>query len=609
MTRFRLDVDPWAVRAAGTALGALEADLQEASDTLTAVLPEVQASWTGQAATALTAEGRSLARHASDACVHFTTGGTALQRLAELCADAVEVDVPGLNEQWRQAHEQHARAVALRQAQEAAWASALLSDVPPTPGSPRRELPAVTAPSTAESDAELAAAKARLEREFEELRDGLQAATRRTGAELAAATVVPVPPSVAEGYLRDGCLGMLTGWAGAGAGVHALQADLPLTSLLLARSGTLPPDSATLGQMLADARGLGLEPRQYKQVLQAYWQARAHEAAGIDPATWKPALGADHNRATIIAVYEYYGRLFRENPELEWAGLANLVGPGFAASFFDLAMMRDAAGALQSLPDLPGELTEPMEHLAGAGDEQLRFYETTFLIMQQNIFRDMGGMHEAYLADPDGLSHIQELRDARLIDRDTLLAWQAVDRGRVTGDPVLLHKGAEGLARREQFTIIGDDWDAMRQHAPVGEAITYAFTAVGKPSVEGARFPGEVSPLLVPLSPERVPVLDPSDLPFVPGLPFVDVPDEVELPAQLKLRTSLPDFNVADRDSRWAYFTADTLPRYIDLLEAGRVPELTARDMRERIAEERTVRRVPEVLAQHDPRDWRPVLE
>lgn len=185
-----------------------------------------------------------------------------------------------------------------------------------------------------------------------------------------------------------------------------------------------------------------------------------------------------------------------------------------------------------------------------------------------------------------------------------------IDQGAATADPVLLHEGARGLAYREQFDIIGRNWDRMRDHPPLGDAVTYLFTVVGKPSVPGARFPGDVSPLVVPVTPERIPLPDPGDLPFVPGLPFVDLPDHIELPSQVHVRTSLPDFNVADRDSRWEYFNADTMPRYVELLEQdGVVHDLTAGDMADRIAHERTVRRVPPILAEHDPRDWRPVIE
>src|SRR6478752_6070325 len=47
-------------------------------------------------------------------------------------------------------------------------------------------------------------------------------------------------------------------------------------------------------------------------------------AAGIDPATWNPSTGVDGNRATVEAVYAYYSQLYRDNPEMAWAGMAGI---------------------------------------------------------------------------------------------------------------------------------------------------------------------------------------------------------------------------------------------------------------------------------------------
>lgn len=398
MKRFSLDVDPAAVQAAGSALAAFQGDVQAAADGLTGLLPQVQSSWTGEAATALTAESEALVAHATAATTHFAAAGAALARFAEAGGTAQDVDLPRLNTAWDDALEDHARDVATRRQQESALTSALFTlqalvpaQGPPGPyAAPRPALPLVTAPSFETSDAGLAAVQRRLEEQFEDLREQLRADARRAGAELAAATVVPVADAVAERYAAGGLFGGLLGFLGAGSDVFALQKSLPLTSLLMAQQAPLPADSATLGQLLDDARAQGLHPTEYANLLEAYWEARAFEAAGVDPATWTPSLGADHNRQTILAVYEYYGQLFREHPEMEWAGLANLVGPGFAASFFDLDTARDLAGAFAELPDLPGGVTDPMRQLAGASDEQLRFFETTFLTMQKDIFTDMG---------------------------------------------------------------------------------------------------------------------------------------------------------------------------------------------------------------------------
>jgi hypothetical protein len=47
------------------------------------------------------------------------------------------------------------------------------------------------------------------------------------------------------------------------------------------------------------------------------------------------------NRRTIERVYAYYGRLYLRHARLEWAGMANLIGPSFYAGFQDVGFLPD----------------------------------------------------------------------------------------------------------------------------------------------------------------------------------------------------------------------------------------------------------------------------
>src|SRR5207237_782208 len=76
--------------------------------------------------------------------------------------------------------------------------------------------------------------------------------------------------------------------------------------------------------------------------LRRYWLGRAFESAGIDASHWDPAAGVDANRRTIERVYDYYGRLFERHTRLQWAGMANLIGPSFYAGFLDIGIVPDA---------------------------------------------------------------------------------------------------------------------------------------------------------------------------------------------------------------------------------------------------------------------------
>ena len=203
-----------------------------------------------------------------------------------------------------------------------------------------------------------------------------------------------------------------------------------------------------------------------------------------------------------------------------------------------------------------------LSQLSGLSAGELRFYESTLLAMQKQIFIDQGAMHEAYLSgDPAALD---ELRAAGIIDSRARNAWRSI----ASGDPALVGRGAERLLWREQNQVIPDEYDAMHDHLPSGPAFTYGLTAVGAPSTPGAHTAAQFSPLEPHL---RVPVAQ--------GLAHVDA----------TLHTPLPDFDLSDREARWRMVSLDTLPAYQHLLatdpEAARA--LVASDVHLRIEQQR----------------------
>jgi hypothetical protein len=268
-----------------------------------------------------------------------------------------------------------------------------------------------------------------------------------------------------------------------------------------------------------------VEPHELKEAL----LNRAFERAGIERANWRPALGLAENQQIVEAVYGYYGRLFVEHPHLEWAGMASMVGPAFYAGFRDVGFVPDAwRRAVYAM------LGRASPRLARRGAGDLGFYETTFLTMQKKIFEDQAPMHEAYVAD--GLSKIEELYGARIIDAATLTAWRQIDAGR-DGDPALVDRGNRALLFREQFDIINRFYLQMLEyHWPEGPVFTYTLTLAGVPSLPGAHS-----------FPERYPRT------FVVRLPR----------AAISVRTPLADGNIAVFADRWKLIDDDTLPEYL----------------------------------------------
>src|SRR5262245_1803718 len=210
--------------------------------------------------------------------------------------------------------------------------------------------------------------------------------------------------------------------------------------------------------------------------LRRRWLDRAFRNAGIDASHWDPARGVDANRATIELVYDYYGRLFLRHDRLEWAGMANLIGPSFYAGFLDIGFLPDETRRL--LGDAHAVVRgsrRRVERLLrrGVSSEEappgdLGFFETTFLTMQRKIFEDPALMHEAYLGG--GLDAIRALGAAGVIDSATLQAWEQIDGG----DPPQVNAGNRTLLYREQHDIIDRFYVDMRLHSPPsGRVFTY----------------------------------------------------------------------------------------------------------------------------------------
>ena len=348
--------------------------------------------------------------------------------------------------------------------------------------------------------------------------------------------------------------------------------------------GTYSP--AELKVRLDLMRKMGVDPKQYKNLLQLYWVATAAQKAGIDLSKWDPSRGAGALKDIILKVYTYYGNLYLQNPYMQWAGMANMIGPSFAAGFFDLDLFRRIAKGLEHQPGVPFD----MRALAGASDQELKFFETTFLTMQKDIFFDQAMMHEAYLGG--GMASIRELQEAGLIDPRGEQAWANIDEGRRTGNVDLLKAGNTALLYREQHDIIEHNYQKMYDRPLTGPAFTYLMTAVGEPSIPGAKSFAEYKPLTV-----TVETPGPERIPFTPW----DNP----LQGEVKVKTPLPDGNIAHFDDRWDYISKDTLPAYQKLLaeDPGRAKDIIGSDVGGRIDEYRLQNRADD-LAKKFITDW-----
>ncbi|WP_228515871.1 WXG100 family type VII secretion target [Agreia pratensis] len=429
---------------------------------------------------------------------------------------------------------------------------------------------------------------------------------QRTLSELSRASQVLIANALEQeqtSSVTDGAAGTGTGGSGSGApgGVAdpAAQQDADTLTELLAgmtpaeRAAYLKSDEFTQwaaehpeGAKLAldaaaDSGVIPVNNKAYADFLSDYWNNKAMEEMGIDPSTWDTSKGTEYNWQTIKSVYDFYGKQFLDNPDLQWAGMANMIGPSFAGGFQDMAAMRDIAQAILNNPvsDLPLPYLDQLEIVAKMSDSELAFYEKSMLDMNKEIFLDQARQHMAY--ENGGLAEVQRLADSGAITQTTADAWAKID----SGDPAQVAAGNTMLLQREQNDIIADDYNSMRAHPLTGEAVTFLVTLAGEPSIPGALSYPEVFPYKFTI-----------ESPGTENIPFTNVDNPLQFSTEFT--TNFPDGNIADADQRWALISKDTLPAYQELLRDNPdlAREIIASDFNDRTDAARPTSNIPEIL-------------
>ncbi|EGD54595.1 hypothetical protein SCNU_13473 [Gordonia neofelifaecis NRRL B-59395] len=312
----------------------------------------------------------------------------------------------------------------------------------------------------------------------------------------------------------------------------------------------LPTDPAVLRGLLDEARERGVAPTSYQALLLQYRLADTTAAAGIDLKSWNPRAGVTANRGNLAKSYQFYKNLQLDHRELQWAGMGGLVGADFGGGLLDFELATNVYAFTRLAPVANAIVTETnrafgpaiidrlptgLRALARVGatitPADLQYVQGSILVMQKNIFSDLMPMHRAYVTG--GLPALREMYDAGLFPADIMRAWEQV----ATKTPDGIAAGNARLLKREQGDIVSKQWDAVRAYrGDIGEAMTYASTLAGSPSVAGVLPLRSYKPLqLTGTTPDRRVVT-------------VTVP--------------LPSWNWSVFDQRWDYITDQLLPKY-----------------------------------------------
>jgi hypothetical protein len=275
----------------------------------------------------------------------------------------------------------------------------------------------------------------------------------------------------------------------------------------------------------------------------------------LDCENWDPERGVSCNDQNIVRTYEHYAELYRDHPELHWAGMAKLAGGLIYAGMQDMHVLRKLTGDARreflqrAYPGMPGPLLDAM---AGATEAEIKYYENKIANMQKQVFRDLGWQHEAYATG--GIEEMRRLDAAGDLPPGMIDAWEDI----ASGDPDRIKRGNEDLLFREQEVVLQDDYEDMKgHHGLVGLAATYMIGLTAESPIPGGKPFREVSTTRVG-TPEQV---------CTPWGWCQDIPS---------VGVQIPE-NIADLDSRWDWITGDMLPRYQRLLEEQ--PELIGREI------------------------------
>jgi hypothetical protein len=388
--------------------------------------------------------------------------------------------------------------------------------------------------------------------------------------------------------------------------VESAILDMPISNPNGEQNGgvnpNLPTDPAVLQAVLDDLRAKNVDPKRYRALLDQYWVATAAQHAGINLDEWDPQAGTGPNMNTIQAVYTYYGKLFLDHPELQWAGMGSMIGPAFDGGFLDLDMFKSIAqqfaDKVNSLP-APARAALPpeLQLLASTGGkitaDELKYFENKFLAMQKHVFFDQAAAHEAYLAGLPGHStqYLDEMQKAGLFPNEypadkTIKAWHVIADPHSTPQAIMLAN--KDLLSREQNVILKNQYDDMYNHdGPVGKTVTYLMTTVGAASIPNTHTPAEYRPISFG-GDVSVPVLVGSET------------------VGVHVQTPLPAFNIANAQDRWDYVTHDTLPAYQKLLQQdpNLARQIIATPMHDRIAQQRLSVRWPTIADDLLYKDW-----
>jgi hypothetical protein len=182
-----------------------------------------------------------------------------------------------------------------------------------------------------------------------------------------------------------------------------------------------------------------------------YWQSKVQQDSGV--VNYLASRGFMANRQNIQAVYAFYQKLFVQNQNFLWAGLAKLAGAPVYAGLSDAQNLKGDGFYIGGLP-----MSATAIALGTFGETYGTTFQNDLISMNIAILNDLAWQFEAY--KNGGLAAIQTAYayGNSDLDQPATNAWGEIDQGIQESDSGLVQDGNQKLLQREQQQILASGY-------------------------------------------------------------------------------------------------------------------------------------------------------
>jgi hypothetical protein len=239
-----------------------------------------------------------------------------------------------------------------------------------------------------------------------------------------------------------------------------------------APAGALVPLKVTSTNPTNNDYTFGVEIVQDKLYWQNMVQTEMDTDSGVVIENYKASSGFLANRNNLLAVFNFYGKLFAEQPdEFYWAGLAKLVGAPVYAGLSDAEYAK--AGTL-GVGTVSGSLITEILTTSYLIPKMNQFQQI-MLQMNIDIMNDLTWQFEAY--EKGGLDALEKIDAAdvthTIVDIDS---WEEIDDGIQNNDVSEIQDGNQLLAFREQNATVKQDYQDLQNLLPNTGIFSFSYT-------------------------------------------------------------------------------------------------------------------------------------